>query len=153
MSNSSLHESNGRPSSPIVVAAVAEVTLSPGELERGGSGASDLHVRKSKKNTLSRPKPSPSPTNVPPPQNHNALIKYGSLLLLVGQMVGLVLLMRYSRTHTDGELYLASTAVFMMEVSWTNRPCSCTNNESHSCVSMYHQYYTQSLIYLTHLIT
>ncbi|KAK1746955.1 nucleotide-sugar transporter [Skeletonema marinoi] len=33
-------------------------------------------------------------------------------------MVGLVLLMRYSRTrHTgDGELYLASTAVFMMEV-------------------------------------
>lgn len=33
-------------------------------------------------------------------------------------MVGLVLLMRYSRTHTNGdELYLASTAVFMMEVS------------------------------------
>jgi len=31
-------------------------------------------------------------------------------------MVGLVLLMRYSRTHVDGELYLASTAVFMMEV-------------------------------------
>jgi len=31
-------------------------------------------------------------------------------------MVGLVLLMRYSRTHIDGELYLASTAVFMMEV-------------------------------------
>lgn len=50
-------------------------------------------------------------------QGHNALIKYGSLLLLVGQMVGLVLLMRYSRTRTeDGELYLASTAVFMMEV-------------------------------------
>ena len=50
-------------------------------------------------------------------QGHNALIKYGSLSLLVGQMVGLVLLMRYSRTRTeDGELYLASTAVFMMEV-------------------------------------
>jgi len=46
------------------------------------------------------------------------IIKYGSLLLLVGQMVGLVLLMRYSRTRHagDGELYLASTAVFMMEV-------------------------------------
>ena len=46
------------------------------------------------------------------------IIKYGSLLLLVGQMVGLVLLMRYSRTrHSgDGELYLASTAVFMMEI-------------------------------------
>ncbi|KAL3810417.1 hypothetical protein ACHAXA_005625 [Cyclostephanos tholiformis] len=48
---------------------------------------------------------------------HNALIKYGSLLLLVGQMVGLVLVMRYSRTHiSNGEMYLASTAVFMMEV-------------------------------------
>lgn len=53
---------------------------------------------------------------------HHAVIKYGSLLLLVGQMVGLVLLMRYTRTHhsgngsEDGDLYLASTAVFMMEV-------------------------------------
>jgi len=47
----------------------------------------------------------------------NNMIKYGSLLLLVGQMVGLVLLMRYSRTHSaGGELYLASTAVFMMEI-------------------------------------
>mmetsp|Transcript_11067 Transcript_11067/g.14469 ORF Transcript_11067/g.14469 Transcript_11067/m.14469 type:complete len:418 (-) Transcript_11067:171-1424(-) len=47
----------------------------------------------------------------------NALIKYGSLVLLVAQMVGLVLLMRYSRTveSADGEMYLASTAVFVME--------------------------------------
>lgn len=49
------------------------------------------------------------------------LIKYGSLLLLVGQMVGLVLLMRYSRTrhsnnNEDDDMYLASTAVFMMEI-------------------------------------
>ena len=49
------------------------------------------------------------------------LIKYGSLLLLVGQMVGLVLLMRYSRTrhsnnNEDNDMYLASTAVFMMEI-------------------------------------
>jgi hypothetical protein len=52
------------------------------------------------------------------PKDHNALIKYGSLLLLVGQMVGLVLVMRFSRTHnSNGEMYLASTAVFMMEVS------------------------------------
>ena len=49
-------------------------------------------------------------------KEYHAVIKYGSLLLLVGQMVGLVFLMRFSRTHTDGELYLASTAVFMMEV-------------------------------------
>jgi solute carrier family 35 (UDP-sugar transporter), member A1/2/3 len=46
------------------------------------------------------------------------LIKYGALLLLVAQMVGLVLLMRYSRTNQpkDQPLYLASTAVFTMEV-------------------------------------
>eukprot|EP00550_Attheya_septentrionalis_P011761 CAMPEP_0198304154 /NCGR_PEP_ID=MMETSP1449-20131203/57256_1 /TAXON_ID=420275 /ORGANISM="Attheya septentrionalis, Strain CCMP2084" /LENGTH=416 /DNA_ID=CAMNT_0044006669 /DNA_START=8 /DNA_END=1258 /DNA_ORIENTATION=+ len=49
----------------------------------------------------------------------NAMIKYGSLFLLVAQMVGLVLLMRYSRTSAveseDTQLYLASTAVFLME--------------------------------------
>ena len=45
-------------------------------------------------------------------------IKYAALFLLVAQMVGLVLLMRYSRTHKspDQPLYLASTAVFVMEV-------------------------------------
>ena len=45
------------------------------------------------------------------------LIKYAALVLLVGQMVGLVLLMRYSRTHRNpGQpLYLASSAVFAME--------------------------------------
>lgn len=45
-------------------------------------------------------------------------IKYAALVLLVGQMVGLVLLMSYTRTHKDpGQpLYLASTAVFVMEV-------------------------------------
>lgn len=46
-------------------------------------------------------------------------IKYSALFLLVAQMVGLVLLMRYSRTVPRGEnepLYLASTAVFVMEV-------------------------------------
>jgi hypothetical protein len=48
----------------------------------------------------------------------NVLIKYGALLLLVGQMVGLVLLMRHSRTShpKDQPMYLASTAVFVMEV-------------------------------------
>ena len=45
------------------------------------------------------------------------IIKYFALILLVAQMVGLVLLMRYSRTHREpGQpLYLASSAVFMME--------------------------------------
>jgi hypothetical protein len=49
------------------------------------------------------------------------LIKYAALFLLVAQMVGLVLLMRYSRTSNgppteEQPLYLASTAVFVMEV-------------------------------------
>jgi UDP-sugar transporter A1/2/3 len=46
------------------------------------------------------------------------IIKYAALLLLVAQMVGLVLLMRYTRTHQrpNQPLYLASTAVFVMEV-------------------------------------
>lgn len=45
-------------------------------------------------------------------------IKYAALFLLVAQMVGLVLLMRYSRTIHDPNqpLYLASSAVFVMEV-------------------------------------
>ena len=49
--------------------------------------------------------------------DHSPLIKYGSLVLLVAQLVGLVMLMRYSRTHSNGkDLYLSSTAVFCMEV-------------------------------------
>eukprot|EP00934_Nitzschia_sp_Nitz4_P008254 Nitzschia sp. Nitz4//scaffold57_size113557//78210//79468//NITZ4_004001-RA/size113557-processed-gene-0.46-mRNA-1//-1//CDS//3329554876//8244//frame0 len=45
-------------------------------------------------------------------------IKYAALFLLVAQMVGLVLLMSYTRRQRDpGQpLYLASTAVFVMEV-------------------------------------
>lgn len=45
------------------------------------------------------------------------MIKYSALFMLVGQMVGLVLLMRYSRTNRDPSqpLYLASSAVFIME--------------------------------------
>jgi UDP-sugar transporter A1/2/3 len=49
--------------------------------------------------------------------DHSPLIKYGSLVLLVAQLVGLVMLMRFSRTHSNGkDLYLSSTAVFLMEV-------------------------------------
>ena len=48
---------------------------------------------------------------------HGKLIKYGSLVLLIVQMVGLVLLMRYSRTASSGkDLYLSSTAVALMEL-------------------------------------
>jgi hypothetical protein len=49
--------------------------------------------------------------------DHSPLIKYGSLVLLVAQLVGLVMLMRYSRTHSNGkDMYLSTTAVFCMEV-------------------------------------
>lgn len=46
------------------------------------------------------------------------VIKYSALFLLVAQMVGLVLLMRFTRTHQNAgqPLYLASSAVFVMEV-------------------------------------
>eukprot|EP00571_Detonula_confervacea_P000742 CAMPEP_0172323000 /NCGR_PEP_ID=MMETSP1058-20130122/47553_1 /TAXON_ID=83371 /ORGANISM="Detonula confervacea, Strain CCMP 353" /LENGTH=411 /DNA_ID=CAMNT_0013038895 /DNA_START=97 /DNA_END=1332 /DNA_ORIENTATION=+ len=117
MSNASLHEStNGTtPVSPDRVTPADELMPpSPNDIENG-----DLHARKSKRgssSSSSSSQASQKQRTKRPVQNHNALIKYGSLLLLVGQMVGLVLLMRYSRTHIDGELYLASTAVFMMEV-------------------------------------
>ena len=90
-------------------------------MEAGESYArksSPIVARKSRKRVKSRTqaKPPPSTTSSSAVTHDTALIKYGSLALLVGQMTGLVMLMRYSRTHADGELYLASTAVFMMEV-------------------------------------
>ena len=50
---------------------------------------------------------------------NSPIVKYGSLCLLVAQLVGLVMLMRYSRTHSDGDMYLSTTAVFCMEVSFS----------------------------------
>jgi len=103
--------SNSTPSSPRNNIAVTEPS-SPGTIEKG-----ELNSRKSKKIVSPQRLPN-NRTSIPNTHNNNAFIKYGSLLLLVGQMVGLVLLMRYTRTHTNGgDLYLASTAVFMMEVS------------------------------------
>ena len=69
--------------------------------ERKNADGTRKRVRKKRKET---------PTAV--------LIKYTALFLLVAQMVGLVLLMRVSRTsHPEGEpMYLASTAVFVMEL-------------------------------------
>lgn len=73
----------------------------PGRTRRRTDGTTRRRVKKKKKET---PK--------------DALIKYGALFLLVAQMVGLVLIMRVSRTsHVEGQpMYLASTAVFVMEV-------------------------------------
>lgn len=58
--------------------------------------------------------------------SNTVLIKYGALVLLVAQTVGLVLLMRVSRTnHVEGQpMYLASTAVFIAEVMKLGI-CSC----------------------------
>jgi solute carrier family 35 (UDP-sugar transporter), member A1/2/3 len=48
---------------------------------------------------------------------HNALLRYGSLGVLVAQDTALVLLLRSSRdSHSEGPMYLASTAVLMMEI-------------------------------------
>ena len=126
MSNVSLS-----PASPDRVAPA-----SPGTIESG-----ELHSRKSllKKSPSSQQRKAGrrSPTNTR--QSQNALIKYGSLLLLVGQMVGLVLLMRYSRTHTGGgDLYLASTAVFMMEVRYRSILTTCTCYGFIACAHSYH---------------
>jgi len=43
-------------------------------------------------------------------------VRYLSLLILVAQNTLLVLGMRYSRTHYEGKLYIASTSIFMAEV-------------------------------------
>ena len=69
--------------------------------ERKAGGTTRTRTKKKRNNT---------PTDV--------LIKYGALFLLVAQMVGLVLLMRMSRTnHVEGQpMYIASTAVFIMEL-------------------------------------
>jgi len=69
--------------------------------ERKAGGTTRRRMKKKRNN---------NPTDV--------LIKYGALFLLVAQMVGLVLLMRTSRTyHVEGQpMYLASTAVFIMEL-------------------------------------
>jgi hypothetical protein len=71
-----------------------------------------------------------------------AFMKYGSLVLLVAQMVGLVLLMRYTRTKgakhkSDGtvDLYLASTAVFLMEVG--NRPWKEARSDANKNSSLF----------------
>jgi solute carrier family 35 (UDP-sugar transporter), member A1/2/3 len=48
---------------------------------------------------------------------HNAVLRYGSLALLVAQDTALVLLLRSSREgSSERPMYLASTAVLVMEV-------------------------------------
>mmetsp|Transcript_7654 Transcript_7654/g.10016 ORF Transcript_7654/g.10016 Transcript_7654/m.10016 type:complete len:437 (+) Transcript_7654:94-1404(+) len=80
-------------------------TPRPGKIQVKGS------VSATKKTSIKRKKQSPK-------TGAAVLIKYVALFLLVAQMVGLVLLMRFSRTNQDPNkpMYLASTAVFAMEV-------------------------------------
>lgn len=80
-------------------------TPRPGKIQVKGSAKTGL--KKSSRKTKSAPESATA-----------KFIKYAALFLLVAQMVGLVLLMRYSRTNRDPNqpLYLASTAVFVMEV-------------------------------------
>jgi len=92
-----------------------EEQMIPGRLEGADSAAKKRSGRAERKaggtaRRRLRKKRSSSSTDT--------LIKYGALFLLVAQMVGLVLLMRMSRTsHVEGQpMYLASTAVFTMEL-------------------------------------
>jgi Nucleotide-sugar transporter len=57
-------------------------------------------------------------TSVSKESPRDKLIKYSALFLLIAQMVGLVLLMRFTRTHQNpGQpMYLATSAVFVMEI-------------------------------------
>ena len=92
-----------------------EEQMIPGKTEGADSAAKkrtrrlDMKAGGSTRRRLKK-KRNATPTDV--------LIKYGALFLLVAQMVGLVLLMRVSRTsHVEGQpMYLASTAVFVMEL-------------------------------------
>ena len=72
-----------------------------------------------------RQQSAPPPVVPPPPDDDEPkalsrmatrCLRYGSLAFLVAQDTALVLLMRYSRSHATGEMYLASTAVCCMEV-------------------------------------
>lgn len=80
------------------------------KVRSGGGGGGTIQVKSATPAKTSHKRSSRSATAV--------FIKYAALFLLVAQMVGLVLLMRYSRTiHVpDQPMYLASTAVFVMEV-------------------------------------
>lgn len=95
---------------------------------RGATKRSSVAVANNSEETsdlLRKPSPKAATSSArrTAPMETSAIIKYGSLTLLVAQMVGLVLLMRYTRTKganvlADGtrEMYLATTAVFMMEL-------------------------------------
>ncbi|CAB9519595.1 UDP-galactose translocator [Seminavis robusta] len=89
----------------------------------GDKSAAKLRSKRTPGKTASATKKkkasSKSSSNKEDDDSTSKAIKYAALLLLVAQMVGLVLLMRYSRTlpREPGQpLYLASTAVFIMEM-------------------------------------
>eukprot|EP00568_Trieres_chinensis_P006544 CAMPEP_0183310896 /NCGR_PEP_ID=MMETSP0160_2-20130417/33912_1 /TAXON_ID=2839 ORGANISM="Odontella Sinensis, Strain Grunow 1884" /NCGR_SAMPLE_ID=MMETSP0160_2 /ASSEMBLY_ACC=CAM_ASM_000250 /LENGTH=431 /DNA_ID=CAMNT_0025475301 /DNA_START=97 /DNA_END=1392 /DNA_ORIENTATION=+ len=111
-----------------VVAATAGESLSIPSASDAGTGAAKKRIKKKTKegsstSTSGRKKSGEDGVKKKRKKRKESaegererLIKYGSLLLLVAQMVGLVLLMRYTRTRKGGDMYLASTAVFVMEV-------------------------------------
>jgi len=88
--------------------------------ERNDKGPSGTSPKKRVKSAPTQSEPTRRKRKVRrrKPSGVAVTIKYVALFLLVAQMVGLVLLMRYSRTtrtDPDAPLYLASTAVFFME--------------------------------------
>jgi UDP-sugar transporter A1/2/3 len=98
-----------------------------GQAETTGRSAKvRASFRKQPAHALSPAAPGKARRRKETPSRQALMIKYTALLLLVAQMVGLVLLMRYSRTQHNNNndadpqpqqpMYLASTAVFLMEV-------------------------------------
>ena len=121
-----LDDGLGTTSATLAIAAEAQYVPSASDT---GTGAAKKRIRKKKKDLSSgdhgvekvrrRRKKSSSAE-----QESDLMIKRGSLVLLVAQMVGLVMLMRYTRTRTEGDMYISSTAVFVMEVSMVVLPTS-----------------------------
>ena len=96
-----------------------------GERPRVGGDGADGVVRRSHAAAIPSGEEATTRTPAPPRSSAGAadssgrLARAGALVLLVMQMVGLVMLMRYTRTQhpagAAGSLYLASTAVLAME--------------------------------------
>jgi multidrug transporter EmrE-like cation transporter len=86
----------------------------------GSTSVAAIPARRKVRRVMKNDAATTSSSSTDKDENAQAIcIKYSALFLLVAQMVGLVLLMRYSRVASstkEGPLYLASTAVFVMEV-------------------------------------
>ena len=103
--------------SPQVKEATNEETISSAPRSIGGAHRRPGH-KTTTESTTRKKKVKKIRKSSPTKLDFNYMMKYFSLFLLIAQMVGLVLMLRISRTAQKDDLYLASTAVFLMEVSF-----------------------------------